>query len=265
MGPGGTGVSSARCLKKSQMNNKISNSSICEGQFSTQVAQFSRYVDSVTHESTLGMVNSTILEVNFQKDVSNEQVCNKSISSKSGSDDISPMGRLQSRYDEWQKVTNNQFILGIIKDGYKLPFKEVPEPVKLRNNKSAQFVRSEVQNLLARCSIEKIEYKPIVTNPLTVSTNRSGKQRLVLDCRHLNKCLAKFKFKYEDVSVARQLFEKGTYLFSWELRSAYHHISVWEPHRAYLGFCVGGSFNKLHILRTTVWAFHLRVYFFKGY
>ena len=62
--------------------------------------------------------------------------------------------------------------------------------------------------------------------------------RLVLDCRHLNKCLAKFKFKYEDVSVARQLFEKGTYLFSLDLRSAYHHISVWGPHRAFLGFCV---------------------------
>ena len=66
-------------------------------------------------------------------------------------------------------------------------------------------------------------------NLLTVATNKSGKKQLVLDCCHLNKCLAKFKFKYEDVSVARQLFEKGTYLFSWDLRSAYHHISVFPP------------------------------------
>ena len=46
-------------FKKAQINNKISNSSICE-EFSIQVAQFSRYVDSVRHESTPDMVNSTM-------------------------------------------------------------------------------------------------------------------------------------------------------------------------------------------------------------
>lgn len=113
----------------------------------------------------------------------------------SSSDDNPPMGRLQSSYDKWEKVTDNHFILGIIKKVIIL-FKNVPEPVELRNNKSArdnlQFVQSEVRKLLAKGCIKKIEEKPIVMNLLTVSTNRSGKQRLVLDCRHLNNCLAKF-------------------------------------------------------------------------
>ena len=95
-------------------------------------------------------------------------------------------------------------------------------------------MKGEVQKLLAKGCVEKVEIRPSVVNPITVATNKSGKKRLVLDIRHLNKCLAKFKFKYKDVSVARQLFQKGTHLFSWDLRSAYHHISVFPPHRDYL-------------------------------
>ena len=239
-GTGGHWRFECEVFKKAQMNNKISNSNIPEGQFSTQLALCAVADVNGTHESITGKTNSKS-EVNIQRSASNEKVCDKSISSKP-STDVSPMGRLQSRYAEWEKVTDNRFILGVIKEGYKIPFKEMPKPVELKNNKFARdnlsFVKSEVQKLLAKGCVEKIEGKPIVTNPLTVSTNKSGKHRLVLDCRHLNECLAKFKFKYEDVSVARQLFEKGTYLFAWDLRSAYHHISVWGPHRAYLGCCV---------------------------
>ena len=115
----------------------------------------------------------------------------------------------------------------------------IPQPVELKNNKSArnnkQFVYEEVQKLLSNGCIQEVESRPPVVNPLTVATNKSGKKRLVLDCQHLNDCLAKFKFKYEDATVARQLFDKGTHLFSWELRSAYNHISEFSAHRQYLG------------------------------
>ena len=215
-----------------------------ESHFSTQVPTCFHFGDKVTHVSKAGMMNySTTSEVNNQCDVSNEKVCsitsNNTINQNS-TDNLSRMGRLKDRYDEWEKVTSNPFILGVIRDGYKLPFKEVPEQTELKNNKSArdntQFVKGEVQKLLAKGCVEKVEIRPSVVNPITVATNKSGKKRLVLDIRHLNKCLAKFKFKYKDVSVARQLFQKGTHLFSWDLRSAYHHINVFPPHRDYLGF-----------------------------
>ena len=83
--------------------------------------------------------------------------------------------------------------------------------------------------MLVRRCVTEVKEKPTVINPLTLATNQPGKQRLVLDCRHLNKCLAKFKFKYEDVSIARQMFEKGTYLFYFDLRGAYHVITQDVP------------------------------------
>ena len=138
------------------------------------------------------------------------------------------MGRLQKRYDEWEKVTSSPFILSVIREGYKLPIRVIPQPVELKNNKSArdntQFVYEKVQKLLSNGCIQEVESRPTVVNSLTVATNKSGKKRLVLDCRHLNDCLAKFEFKYEDGTLARQLFDKGTHLFSWDLRNAYHHM-----------------------------------------
>ena len=39
----------------------------------------------------------------------------------------------------WNSIGAPYYILSIIENGYKLPFASSPEPVKLRNNKSAKF------------------------------------------------------------------------------------------------------------------------------
>ena len=40
--------------------------------------------------------------------------------------------------------------------------------------------------------------KPDIINPLSVSNLRSGKQRLILDLRHVKQFIYKQKFKFED-------------------------------------------------------------------
>ena len=144
--------------------------------------------------------DGTIAEVINQYDASSEKVysignsCNQKIESNP-----SPMGRLKRRYGEWEEVTSSPFILGVIKDGYKLPFKVIPQPVELKDNKSArdntQFVYEEVQKLLSNGCIQEVESRPAVVNPLTVATNKAGKKRLVLDCRHLNDCYLNMKMQ----------------------------------------------------------------------
>lgn len=57
-----------------------------------------------------------------------------------------------------------------------------------------------------------------------------------MDCRHINLHLYKNKFKYEDVSIARHFLQKGDFVFSFDLKSAYHHIEIFDEHRTYLGF-----------------------------
>jgi hypothetical protein len=57
---------------------------------------------------------------------------------------------------------------------------------------------------LEKGCISEVVEAPFVVNPLTVAYSRSNKPRLVLDCRHIHQ----FKFKFEDGSVARELFAR---------------------------------------------------------
>lgn len=63
-----------------------------------------------------------------------------------------------------------------------------------------------------------------------------GKKRLVLDLRHVNPHLYKYKFKCEDITTAQQLLGKSYYLYTFYIKSAYHHVKIFESHRTYLGF-----------------------------
>lgn len=120
-----------------------------------------------------------------------------------------------------------------------LPLNEIPSDVFIKNNRSAlnnpDFIVKEIQSLLNKGIISESKSQPSVINPL-VAENKSGKKRIVLDCRHINPCLHKFKVKFEDIRVALDLFNMNSYIFTYDLKSAYHHIDIFEGHRYFLGF-----------------------------
>ena len=73
-------------------------------------------------------------------------------------------------------------------------------------------------------------------NPLSVSIQSSGKKRLILDLRHVNHFVWKQKFRCEDWRVLLSDVNKGDYLFSFDLKSGYHHIDIFPDHQTFLGF-----------------------------
>ena len=152
---------------------------------------------------------------------------------------VSPIGRLKQNSSKWSDFGASKEMLDIVENGYKLPLLTLPDSVELRNNRSAlnhsEFVQEEIERLLLKGCISQVKTRPTVVNPLTVSENKD-KCRLVLDCRHVNPHLFKNKFKYEDASVARDIFQEGDYVFTFDLKSAYHHVEIFEQHRQYLGF-----------------------------
>ena len=119
---------------------------------------------------------------------------------------VSSVGRLSKEIEKWKEITDDEYILDVIKHGYQLPLKDNPPGIVLRNNRSARnnmtFVREEVKSLLERGVVTQVSEVPKVVNPLTVAYNKKGKPRLVLDCRHVNHFLHTFKFKYEDIKAS---------------------------------------------------------------
>ena len=59
---------------------------------------------------------------------------------------------------------------------------------------------------------------------------------MVVNLSYLNKFLCKQSFKYEDLRVAMLMFEKDNYMFTFDLKSGYHHIDICPAQHKYLGF-----------------------------
>ena len=156
------------------------------------------------------------------------------------SSEASPVGRLKKAVNFWESAGASDYILEVIRTGYKLPFFRIPEPCHFRNNASAlvnsDFVWEEIKHLVTLGCISLSEVPPLIVNPLSVATNAKGKKRLILDLRYVNMCLYREKFRLDDLKVAKRLFETGDKMFVFDIKGAYHHVEIWPPHRQFLGF-----------------------------
>ena len=134
-------------------------------------------------------------------------------------------------------------VIECIEGSYKLPLLSVPPPFCKPNHSLAlintDFVDCSIKVLLDNRCIYSVNKRPHVCSPLSVVSNREGKKRLVLNLRHLNNFLLKEKFKYEDIRVAISLFKKGDYVFTFDLKSGYHHVDIHRELWQYLGFAWG--------------------------
>ena len=153
-------------------------------------------------------------------------------------------GRLKESLAFWQDVLEAPGpIVECIRSGYKLPLLTLPPPFSKPNHRSAlinaDFVEGSIKELLENRCIHKVTTRPHICSPLSVVSNREGKKRLVLNLRYLNNFLRKERFKYEDIRVAISLFKKGDYVFTFDLKSGYHHVDIHQEHWKYLGFAWG--------------------------
>ena len=75
-----------------------------------------------------------------------------------------------------------------------------------------------------------------VVNPLSVTVQNSGKKRLILDLRYVNKHIYKERIKFEDLRLMEQFLNPHEYLFKFDIKQGYHHIDIHKPHQKFLGF-----------------------------
>ena len=156
-------------------------------------------------------------------------------------------GRLRSHVQFWEEIGAYSNILDIIKNGYKIPFYSLPSTCFQKNNKSAlqhgDFVGKAIAELLDDCLIEECSEVPYIVNPLTVSVQSNGKKRLILDLRCVNLHVLKQRVKYEDMRTALMYLKENSFMFSFDLHAAYHHIEMFYPHTEFWGFSwiVGGE------------------------
>ena len=152
------------------------------------------------------------------------------------------VGSLKNNFNFWKETLKaNNFVLNVVSSGYLIPFSNSPSSAYLKNNQSAKahasFVEQAINKLLSNGAVVEVkDHIPFIVNPLTVSVNTSGKERLILDLRHVNQFVEKQKFKFEGVPEALNFVIENGYMFKYDLTSGYHHIQIHEDHQTYLGF-----------------------------
>ena len=137
---------------------------------------------------------------------------------KGGSNGVK--GRLKSSLNFWVETLDaSDFVLDMIRHGYKLPFAEYPSQCFLKNNRSAlqhpDFVADAIIELPSNGCIVEHDALPLCVKPLTVAEGL--KLRLVIDLRHVNNCLVEPRFKYEDLRSLSQVLDEGHWFFTLDL------------------------------------------------
>lgn len=158
---------------------------------------------------------------------------------------------LKRHYSKWEEIGAFQYILKIVHSGYEIPFVSIPPSMNFRNNKSAQinadFVTSEISQLIKAGCVVEVTNKPYIVSPLSVAENRS-KKRLILDLSRLNNYVRYEKIKFEDWKTAIDYFEKDCYCLKFDLKSGYHHIDISDSFQTYLGFSWNDKFYCYTVL-----------------
>jgi hypothetical protein len=157
----------------------------------------------------------------------------------------------------WEnELQGPSFIIDTIRNGYLLPLKSTPSGYQHSNKASAPdnapFVNESILQLLEDGCIVEVDEKPTICSALSVVDNKSHKKRLVLNLRHLNKFLCSHKFKYDDLRMAMLLFDKGDLMFSFDLKSGYHHVDIAKKHWKYLHFSWGEGAEKQYFCFTVL-------------
>ena len=79
-----------------------------------------------------------------------------------------------------------------------------------------------------------MSYKPVVVNPLSVSVQPNGIKKLILDLRYVNHFIKKLRIRYDDWKIASLMFQKNGYMFSFDLKSGYHHVEIFQPRHSWV-------------------------------
>ena len=163
----------------------------------------------------------------------------------------------------WEGIGASDFALSVIKDGYKLNMKEIPEAYSEPNNESYRdnrdWVNSVVDNLVNVGIVSEVTKDDLVCiSPLSVASHTRGKLRLCID---LSRCLNEFtespRFRIESIKAALQFIEPNDFMFSFDLKSAYHWIPVNQEFWHFLGFKTEDSFGNPRFFQFQMLSFGL--------
>ncbi|MES9884339.1 MAG: reverse transcriptase domain-containing protein [Sedimenticola sp.] len=165
-------------------------------------------------------------------------------------------GRLAYFLEEWEGITDDTFVLSIVKNGYSIPFITppclTPRPVKfpIKDVNHVPILLQVVEELLEKRAVEEVRdhSSPGYYSRLFLVPKKNGKYRPVIDLSPLNRGIQLEHFKMETQRSVRDIILNGTWSVSIDLQDAYLHVPIRPSCRKYLRFAINGRVFQFRTL-----------------
>ena len=139
-------------------------------------------------------------------------------------------------------MTNNNWVLRVVKEGYKLQFNPKPPPPRpyiktSYSPKSTKIIRSLLIDYQRKGAIVVVDIRPdqFVSRIFQVP-KKNREHRLILDLKDLNKFLKKIHFKMDGLEDIASLISFNDYLASLDCQDAFLTIAMHPDCYKYLCF-----------------------------
>ena len=180
---------------------------------------------------------------------------------KSQPDGVLPVrvgGCLAQRWRQWHAVGAETWVVTVLRDGYRVPFKDSPPPLSptpvsfptyRAGSPRAQALRQEVEAMLAKGALEIArDPGPGFYSRLFLVEKATGGWRPVIDLSHLNDFIQLTPFKMETVALVLLFVREGDFLASLDLKDAYFQIPIHGSSRKLLRFMSEGTVYQFKAL-----------------
>ena len=153
-------------------------------------------------------------------------------------------GRISKCISNWKIVSTGQWILNVVKHGYKLQFSGAlpPTPHRVSNlptdGPAAAILDFEVEQMLAKSAIQQVQSSDdeLISCFFARPKKTPGKWRPIVSLKFLNKFLRYIKFRMTTIKDVRLWLRKGYYLASIDLTDAYFSVPIHESAWKYVRF-----------------------------
>ena len=161
-------------------------------------------------------------------------------------------GRLAHFVQNWPKITDDEWVLSLVRKGYRIPFLE--RPILLQNpvffqQPLSQQLEEEFASLLSKGAVEEIIPEcPGYYSRIFLVLKKNGKLRLIIDLSGLNHFVYKQTFKMETQRKVKDAIQLNHWVFSLDLMDAYLHVPIHRRSRKYLRFTLRGRVYQFKAL-----------------
>ena len=159
---------------------------------------------------------------------------------------------LQNNLSAWRDIGANNEVLKWIEFGVELQF--VSQPIsysnvnRIKNSVEESFVDAEILKLSSKGAISEVQYTAFCVSALSCVAKKGNKLRLVTDLSPLNEYVKSPYFKNEGIDNVCDLLQSGDSMITVDLKDGFHHISINQEYRTYLGFMWRRSYYVWNVL-----------------